>query len=399
MSYRVQPANIKPAPNARFAGIDGLRGVACLMVLWFHVWYCLKSESVWQSVTIGSHHLSLWRPLTLGYGGVDIFFVLSGFCLSFPVFSRTDRPVRWDKYFVSRVRRIVPPYWAALLLFASMSLLARHYRVDAYFGDELEWPGKTGIVLGAVFWKRVLSWPFWTLVVEWRWYFVFPLCIWLCRKAGGLTLVLVSILLSAVSMWLKFGAGLGWTIDWTQGVFRYLPLFAFGMYAAELALSGGRTTAERFIVDNARWGLLLCLAALLLLPPDSEQMWIWQGTIRRISTFGILAFFATVTAVRDVTIARILGCKPLVWIGSFSYSLYLVHLPFVQLAAHISRRYARSGSELLVMYAVVAPVVIILGAYLFFLLFERPFLRRRPDQPAGATQTPLHVPLLDAAVL
>jgi peptidoglycan/LPS O-acetylase OafA/YrhL len=367
----------------RFESVDALRGIACLSVLWFHIWYCLSPAPSWPSLAIGSHHLSLWRPVTRGYGGVDIFFVLSGFCLSFPIFSRPNRAVRWDKYFIARVRRIVPPYWAALFLFAAMSLLARHYRVQNYFGNELEWPGKWGVVLGAVFWKRVLSWPFWTLVLEWRWYFLFPLCVWLCRKTSGWVMLLISIPLSAVSMWLKFGLQMPWAVDWTGGVFRYLPLFAFGMIAAELAATGGRNAAEKLIVRNARWGMLVWLAALLILPADAQQMMSWSGTIQRISMFGVFAFFATIAAVRDARVGSILAWKPLVWVGSFSYSLYLLHAPFVLAGEHLCQKYTTSRSILLICYTVVIPLTVILGAYLFFLLFERPFLTRKPERPAA----------------
>jgi peptidoglycan/LPS O-acetylase OafA/YrhL len=229
------------------------------------------------------------------------------------------------------------------------------------------------------FWKAILAGPFWTLVLEWRWYFVFPLAIWLCRKSGAWLMLAVSIPLSALSMWLKFGVDMAWTINWTEGVFRYLPLFAFGMLASELAASGGRSAIELFLVRNCRWGLLLFLVILFAVPADENHS--WQGTIQSTYTFGPLAFFATLAAVRDPFVDRILAWKPLVWVGSFSYSLYLLHGPFVLAMGAYFKTHVNSPLEQFLLIIVFTPLLMIPASYLFYLAFERPFLTRKFEKP------------------
>jgi peptidoglycan/LPS O-acetylase OafA/YrhL len=378
-------ANARPASGTRvrFAAIDGLRGIACLMVLYFHSWTSASRPS-FPSIHLGSRHVGFSEIFSRGYGGVDLFFVLSGFCLSLPILSRPERATNWGKYFIARIRRIVPPYWAALLLFAALSLVARHFNRNLLFWPELQWPGLRGLLVdGMLFWKQILAGPFWTLVLEWRWYFLFPLCIWLCRWARGWSVLLASIPLSALSMWIKYGLDKSYLIDWTEGVFRYLPLFAFGLIAAEIASSGGRNAIERFIVRHARWGMLIWLVLLLLIPIDERRMHLWQGTIHRISLFGILAFFATIAAVHDVRVSRVLAWRPLVWVGSFSYSLYLLHGPLVLGAGRFAASHVQSHALLCAIYCVIIPATMILASYVFYLAFERPFLARKPTVRAN----------------
>jgi peptidoglycan/LPS O-acetylase OafA/YrhL len=383
----------------RFAGIDGLRGIACLLVLWMHSWLAFGQQK-WPGLGIGSHRLSLARIFERGYGGVDLFFVLSGFCLSFPILSKPLRAVRWDRYFIARVRRIVPPYWAALFLFGAMSLLVERYKLHAYFGGDLHWPGiRAFVVQGLFFWKRILAGPFWTLVIEWRWYFLFPLCIWLCRRAGAWGLLLASILASALSMTLKYRFDMNWTVSWAEGLFRYLPLFAFGILAAEFAAGIRKQPWEQFILRNSRWGLLLSIAVVIWLPlADNDS---WQFTVQRMATWGPLAFFATIASVRDPQVERILSWKPLVRVGIFSYSLYLLHEPLVSgigtyVAGAAGPMHVTSRIAIFAFSVAIAPLAAIAFSYLFFLVFERPFLSRRKS--ASATEVAQFARLREAAV-
>jgi peptidoglycan/LPS O-acetylase OafA/YrhL len=305
-----------------------------------------------------------------------LFFVLSGFCLSFPIFSRAGQPTRWGRYAIARIRRIVPPYWAALFLFGGISLISPHAHFHTLFGGEVLWPGIRSFVIdGMLFWRQIMVGPFWTLVVEWRWYFLFPICIWLCRNAGAWVMLLISVPLSALSMWMKFGLDMNWAISWTQGAFRYLPLFAFGLLASQLAVSGGRSAAERFLVWRCDWGAMLFLAVLFILPANPQHT--WQATVQSTMTFGPFAFFATIGAVRNTWINRFLSWRPLVWVGGFSYSLYLLHGPFVNALGSYFLPRVGSRVAIFALLTVVTPAIIIAASYLFFLAFERPFLSRR----------------------
>src|SRR5271163_4433651 len=91
-----------PSVPAHVPSIDGLRAVAVLGVIAYH---------------------ANFLPGSVGARGVDLFFVISGLCLSLPVLRRAGDFQR-TRFWINRCWRIVPPYWAALALFALLSLTA-----------------------------------------------------------------------------------------------------------------------------------------------------------------------------------------------------------------------------------------------------------------------------------
>jgi peptidoglycan/LPS O-acetylase OafA/YrhL len=108
-----------------------------------------------------------------------------------------------------------------------------------------------------------------------------------------------------------------------------------------------------------------------LIPTDFSA-----GVVPRIVPFGWFAFFALLLVLNDPFISKLARTPALVKVGSFSYSLYLIHEPFVHIAyALISRRQLSPAAQLLVYELIVMPLCVVLG-YVFYLLVERPFVRR-----------------------
>src|ERR1700730_9917341 len=107
------------AMKRHVAFLDSLRGLAILLVFTFHSLGAAFSRDTlpwggwFQNFTGPRSFLALF-PATLGWVGVAIFFVVSGFCIHLS-FSRQPR---WASFFWRRFFRIYPPYLAALLLFA-----------------------------------------------------------------------------------------------------------------------------------------------------------------------------------------------------------------------------------------------------------------------------------------
>src|SRR5579871_6461631 len=156
----------------RIAYVDGLRAVAVLLVVAHHV--ARHAPHAPAQVPF----LSFEHVLLDGSHGVDLFFVLSGFCLSYPFLQalREQGAAVFDlpRYFAKRVVRIVPPYYAVLSLFAIAGFGMHRASAPADFLKQLfflDW--HTNFVNGS----------FWTLCVEFRWYFLFPLALLLWVKA------------------------------------------------------------------------------------------------------------------------------------------------------------------------------------------------------------------------
>ncbi|TAM76122.1 acyltransferase [bacterium] len=108
--------------NDRIKYIDGLRALAVLSVVVFHA---AKYD---PGITHASSSLASFL-LRQGCRGVDLFFVISGFCLAYPTLARlherNEATLDIVRYSARRLARIVPPYYAAILLLLGLALLLR----------------------------------------------------------------------------------------------------------------------------------------------------------------------------------------------------------------------------------------------------------------------------------
>src|SRR5581483_12332502 len=101
----------------RLSYVDGLRAIAVLAVVVEHVAsYLFQANSVPGQITRSGMH------------GVDLFFVISGFCLSYPVIARLHEKgmATFDavKYLAHRAVRILPPYYIAIVVLAASYVAA-----------------------------------------------------------------------------------------------------------------------------------------------------------------------------------------------------------------------------------------------------------------------------------
>jgi len=123
-------AELTSHSSRRIPELDGLRGIACLMVLVWHYFGVVDLSSgamqlVSQNLGVptpgsGSGHASVSWITMLGASGVDLFFVLSGFLISGILFDNTNSPTYFRTFFVRRVCRIFPVYY---LVFLSLLLV------------------------------------------------------------------------------------------------------------------------------------------------------------------------------------------------------------------------------------------------------------------------------------
>jgi len=347
-------------PAARIRYVDGLRAIAVLMVVFFH------SSSYAPAVGVG------WidRALRAGYHGIDLFFILSGFCLSYAVLSRVadGKPVFFDfsNYAATRLVRILPPFWAAFAAVAAlMSLTAAtgwvlpsppvnpvHGALDGLRQLTLIYPPNHGVFING---------SFWTLAVEFRWYFLVPFMIllWVRSPRAFLALACACVVLFAI----------------THRIFDVgsLPAFMLGIVAADAQI---REHAWR------RWAGPAAIAALILAVVVESRGPALQAHTQL--PWQLVVFFFVVAAGYYGWLRRALSVAPLTLIGLVSYSIYLVHEPVIGLVE------MRWGVPL------IGGVAVALAAgTLFFLVFERPFVAgpvrdRLRTAIVAALRTPLH---------
>lgn len=315
----------------RVRHIDGLRAIAVLSVVAYHAakHAPVPPTGVWATL--------LWN----GRHGVDLFFVLSGFCLSFPSLARLKHEgiARFDvvRYAAHRIVRIVPPYWAAILfLVAFFSIVARfgYTGPAASLADNVRWAAfiDNGIPLNG---------SFWTLPIEFRWYFVFPilLLLWVRAPRAFIPVAAASLLILAT-----------WSINRDAA---FLPEFMLGIVAAGVAVAEVRIPWWVPVVTAAVAAMAIAVSrapGVGLTALDFNPLWF------------AVAFGLVISSSAFAPLSRVLSFRPLAAVGLASYSIYLVHEPII------------SFVEWLRIGAIWAALIGLASGFAFWAVAERPFV-------------------------
>lgn len=371
-----------PAARARYAYVDGLRGFAAVWVVLYHLW-----NRFHPGLSTQSHPLAdglpadPWAALGLatfglGYTGVTLFFVLSGFCIHLPQARRGADRVAVGPFAARRFWRLYPAY-AASILFAVFALALPKLLLAAG-GRSFDWwhevRGADALV-NAAFLQQV--WPesltfngvYWTLVYEVQFYAAYPALLFGVRRLG---LAPVGAALLASEVYLAYFPVavpcffLGRYFEWFLGV-----------VAAEVVAGRARTPPGAATIC-AGVGFAAGVAAVLR--PDLYPL--------RDLGFAVGYFGLLLLAAGRPRVTALFGRPQLAAVGQFSYSLYLVHIPVIDLVwVGLDRLVLpRTHAPGLVQWAAVAALPLSLAvAYGFYRLFERPFLRDGSAAPAAAT--------------
>ncbi|HEY0798615.1 MAG TPA: acyltransferase [Candidatus Baltobacteraceae bacterium] len=306
----------------RIRYIDGLRAVAVLGVAAYHGY---------QYATAAPMGLTT-QLFNIGAHGVDLFFVISGFCLAYPYLWQLRSEGRIDfhphDFAAKRLVRIVPPYYAAIFILAVAAWLHVYPGIpradlirEAFFVD----------------WGTHLSnISFWSLAVEWRWYFYFaPVLLLYAWRPWSLTAL-------AASAYLAYCLLPVHVVD-----LGLIGSFFSGIFAADLHIraSGLCRYVSAFLLPS------VVIGALTL-----------PNVIGNFSSppLQVAAFALVVLAGSNRLFGRILSHRSLTWIGERSYSIYLMHLPVIMMLV----RYFHPAWPLATLLSVIA------GA-LFWFLTER----------------------------
>jgi peptidoglycan/LPS O-acetylase OafA/YrhL len=404
--------------GARIEGVEGLRALAAVSIVVYHVWVASgPSES---PVSLGPISRHLLPNLQVG---VTLFFTLSGFLLYRRFAERIlrcePRP-SFRSYFRNRALRILPAYWVALVLsgFLLQTVLVTTHGGRHVGGLQEDWPlfPLSALFLQNLSPARMLGGigPAWSLVVEAAFYVALPLLVLVAvrlarrattrarRRAAALApaVVLFAIGFSgkAVAFALvssrRFPSG--WSGDWQsvveRGFWGQADLFAFGLVVAVLSVE----IADGAITMPSRWrryayggAAVLAVATAAFLPNEDAQ----RGELGHFVYGPLMAlacglFLAAVVIPtpgrRREGFVRVLEARPLVWLGLVSYSLFLWHLPII----YWMRRHDLTfrGRQGLVVNLLLLGALSIGAATASYLLVERPALarRRRSAFPARA---------------
>jgi peptidoglycan/LPS O-acetylase OafA/YrhL len=289
-----------------------------------------------------------------GWVGVDLFFVLSGFLVSGLLFNeyRERGTVDVKRFLIRRGWRIYPLFWVMI----GFSLLLKQFAfLTGYFWTGFSWPRLWGELFFLQNYCGRLWAHTWTLAVEEHFYLLLPLVVWLfCRLRkrwpdrlpGASPAVFVLFgLLAAGCLW-------GRHLAWQHTADKYRVLYpthlrmdslAFGVM---LSYAWHLNPRERFRAWVRRWRfVLLGVAAAGLIPSFvweiSQEPWmmIYGPTIFYLGCGMLLLGFLSFDG-----LDRIAGLKHAGKLGSYSYSVYLWHGPFVFFVMDTAREHLAWGN-------------------------------------------------------
>ncbi|QVL31326.1 acyltransferase [Telmatocola sphagniphila] len=366
----------KPTAGRHLEYLDGLRALAALYVVVHHV--VLQVNPKFSSEVIPGLATYGMKLFYFGNYAVDIFIVLSGFCLMRPVVQNGGKlRLGAIEFYKGRCRRIVLPYLFSVALSLVLISLLIHDKTERVWDKSLQVTMKSFIahlflVQDLFFEDHTINYVLWSIAVEWRIYFLFPLLVLLWRKIGAVR----TTILATLSSWLLFEF---FREYYESGLTaHYIGLFAFGMLGAKIAIP---TPDYAAITARIPWRLLtIFLLGGLGMAQEAEKLF-----DRKVPDYvcdyivGLWAMVLLILASRREGnyLRRLLSLKPLVFLGSFAYSIYLIHAPIIQILWQYPFASSQDPPERMLALLVLIGVPLILAfSYLFFLAFERPFLRK-----------------------
>jgi peptidoglycan/LPS O-acetylase OafA/YrhL len=377
-----------PQPNApakRIPELDGLRGLAILLVILCHY--------VQDGGPIGMRYSLVRRAgEVIGQGtiGVDLFFILSGFLIGGILLNSRSSPKYYSTFYIRRFFRIIPIYYSWLILFGLVMLAAKKWGIAggadfttftpywAYFiFIQNYFQGSTAI---QAFWLV----PLWSLAVEEQFYLLAPP---LVRKLSPARLV--NVLMGVVVFSLLFRLflasfygvdhdywGINASTDW---MFCRADDLALGMLVATVWVN---PQSRRRLEEGVRLsytGLYSCAIALLamswwLMKPDSFI----TATIGR-TVIGFFFVFLMIVSLTDKEgmLAKIFRWRPLRELGKVSYCVYIIHRAvnwaFFRAFLHVDPRFDSWRAIGVTSLSFIATMIL---AELSWRYFENPLIRR-----------------------
>jgi peptidoglycan/LPS O-acetylase OafA/YrhL len=376
------------AGRGHLPALDGLRGVAILLVLAVHL------------ITMGggTPRTSIDRCLpqiaSVGWSGVNLFFVLSGFLITGIVYDAKGRADGLKNFYARRVLRIFPLYYAVLTIYFLFYPRLFPAGAENVRGN---WHYQAWLWLYGVNWGLYFSphgFPnlghFWSLAIEEHFYLVWPFIIRSCSRQVSMKICAALIIVAALFRfgWIASGqpAGFVWVLDPS-----HFDGLALGSLIALAARGPGGLSALR---RPALWAALICSNMVIFLFGYMREAlhvhWRFQlyGWTPLVLCFGS-ALVLVILAPRQSFIGKVFHSRVLRFFGTYSYGIYVYHCLLsdqfhVWFPTEVFQRALGSYIPAVLLYALLATLVSVAVSWVSYHGFEKPILKLKdyfPVQP------------------
>jgi peptidoglycan/LPS O-acetylase OafA/YrhL len=385
----------------RLLHLDGLRGFAALFVVAHHF-----HQEIFYLGDIPHRFVAALKWLQLGHFAVAVFIVLSGYSLMLPVARSPEQQLQggFKEYIRRRGRRILPPYYAAMLFTIGLTVLFPSLGVPSGGPWDLTLPvGPVSLLSHCLLihnlspnWIYKLNSPMWSVATEWQIYFFFPFILLpLWRRAGVLVTVAIACALGLL-IELATRGQLTLAAPW------YLGLFAMGMAGACMNFSASPSLEA--LSNRLPWGLLAMVSCgvFIVLSKFRPEWPITADFVMGLATTALLVYCTHANrqaGSRPAPVLRLLQSPWAVGLGTMSYSVYLIHLPLLTLTSMAMKRiWSPSPVTRLWLLPALAMPLILVSSYLFHLVFERPFMKGLSSKRPAEVKTVVFEPSNETTV-
>lgn len=334
-------------------GLNGLRAIAALSVMWGHVFQSTFGD--WGFVGFA---------LPVVDDGVTLFFVISGFLITYLLLHEKEKTqdVCVSKFYIRRVLRIWPIYYLYLVIALSVTGLWSQSWLECY----LFFAANIPFVVSLGIWPIV---HYWSIGVEEQFYLFWP---WFVKKAGSVgRLLRWAFLLFLVWLVCKYGTYLIFGKCLAYRFFAVTRFDCMMIGAMGAMLYDGKNTLFLKLTGNRVVGLI-CLLLLMFSRP-------WAGFLSAPVRSQCIALLSLMAVMSQLTQKPLLNLENK-WcdsIGKISYGIYVIHPLLIFLLSKCYLHWEiRMGSivDTIVVYGLVTLVTYLL-AFLSYRFFETPFLK------------------------
>jgi len=366
------PASTTPW-RGHLRSLDGLRGLAVLVVMLLHFTTAMTPPA-------DSAAAAVRGVFQLGWIGVDLFFVLSGFLITGILADNRGSDRYFRAFYARRALRILPVYVAALVVVFHIVpvVFAPHPAMGR--GTELSFWLFVANFRTLPYDVAKLVGHFWSLAIEEQFYLFWPLVVYFASPRAARGIALATIVVEPVVRFVALRMGVDGNAVYHYTPFRLDGLAMGAFIALELREEHGVERLRRWWRSAAGVGFLAFVVYVL---PISLPHPI-SGELRLSLTFSAVSvlFGALLTGVvlsREGRARRALGHPALVTLGTYSYAIYLLHVPLMRTiaAAGISQTW-QFGQRAPLMWVIVYPSALILLSLLAGMAvwfgYERHFL-------------------------
>jgi peptidoglycan/LPS O-acetylase OafA/YrhL len=380
-AIQADPAAAAPLSGQHIPALDGVRGIAILLVLAFHLWRD-------ASRLIDLQH-PIFKIACFGWCGVDLFFVLSGFLITGILYDSRGSEHYLRNFYARRALRIFPLYYGALFVVAILTVVL----------PEVKW-GTYSLIWQALFLSNFViivgGWSafgdgmshFWSLAVEEHFYLAWPFLVrWRSRHqlmAAATATIIASFTLR--TMLVLIGVS-------HLGVYASTPTridaLAIGALCS-LAVRGPggpgavARPAAMVMLLGAFGVLAIMISRRTILPFD--PLMLTAGLTLLALTFG----GAIVTGITWQPLRNVLSFAVLRWFGRYSFGIYVWHLIVIYILFYPTVSEVLLGSApqtaAVILYIFFAVSLILIISLLSYHCWEMPFLRLKryfPQQSGG----------------